>query len=217
MEDYWKMRKVIGWIFHLVSRFEVEGVENIPEEGGCLLVLNHISRLDTPALLVASPRRIYPLVADKYQTYPLFKWLLTIAEAVWISRSEFDRQALLASVDVLRRGDVLGIAPEGTRSPDGSLQKAKSGVAFLAARTGASILPVGITGTRSMLQSFVKLRRMHVHLKFGESFRLPKYGKLSADELAEATDLIMARVAAQLPPAYRGAYASFALESQALT
>lgn len=214
MEDYWKMRKVIGWLFHLVSRFEVEGAENIPEEGGGLLVLNHISRLDTPALLVASPRRIYPLVADKYQTFPLFNWLLKIAEAVWINRAEFDRQALLVSVDVLRRGDVLGIAPEGTRSPDGSLQKAKSGVAFLAARTGASILPVGITGTQSMMQSFSKLRRMQIRLSFGELFRLPKYGKLSADELTEATNMIMGRVAELLPPVYRGVYAPFAPESQ---
>lgn len=214
MGDYWKMRSVIGWLFHLVSRFEVEGSDNIPEDGGCLLVLNHISRLDTPALLVASPRRIYPLVADNYRTYPLFKWLLTIAEAVWINRSEFDRQALLDAVGVLRRGDVLGIAPEGTRSPDGVLRQAKPGVAFLAARTGATILPVGITGTQSMMQSFLKLQRMHILLNFGEPFRLPKYGRLSTDELAEATNLIMGRVAALLPPVYRGVYAPFALDPQ---
>lgn len=206
MENYWKMRTVISWFFRLASHFEVEGVERMPQEGGCLLVVNHTSRLDTPALLVASPRRIYPLAADKYRTFPVFNWLLNISEAIWINRSEFDRQALLGSIDVLKRGDVLGIAPEGTRSPDGRLQKAKPGVAFLAARTGVSIVPVGITGTRSMAHDFLRLRRMRIHLRFGEPFRLPKYGKLSADELAAATDLIMRRVAALLPSDYQGIY-----------
>ncbi|HQE91736.1 MAG TPA: lysophospholipid acyltransferase family protein [Anaerolineae bacterium] len=208
MENYWKMRTVIAWLFRLVAHVEVMGAEHIPMEGGCLLVLNHISRLDTPLLLIASPRRIYPLVADKYKTFPVFNWLLGISEAIWINRSEFDRNALLKSIDVLKRGDVLGIAPEGTRSPDGVLRKAKPGVAFLAARTGATIVPAGITGTASMLHDFLRLRRMQIRVTFGESFRLPKYGRLSADELAAATDMIMARVAALLPPIYRGVYAA---------
>ena len=205
-EAYWKMRRIIGWFFHLLSRIEVVGAEHIPQEGGCLLVTNHISRLDTPALLVAASRRVYPLAADKYKNFPVFNWLLNISEAIWINRSEFDREALLKSIEVLRRGDVLGIAPEGTRSPDGGLQKAKPGGAFLAARTGVVIVPVGITGTRSMLQDFSRLRRMQIRVTFGESFRLPKYGKLSADELAVAADMIMSRVAMLLPLPYRGIY-----------
>lgn len=212
MEDYWKMRKVIGWILHLIAHFEVEGVEHFPQEGGCLLVTNHISRLDTPSLLVASPRWVYPLVAEKYRTFPVFNWLLRISKAVWVNRSEFDRRALLGAIEVLRRGDVLGIAPEGTRSPDGTLQRAKPGVAFLAARTGTTIVPVAITGTWSMVQDFLRLRRMRIRVAFGAPFRLPRYGKLSADELAAATEMIMGHVAALLPPAYRGVYAASTAE-----
>lgn len=206
-EMYWKIHKVFSWFFRLLTRVEVVGAEHIPQEGGCLLVTNHISRLDTPALLIASPRRIYPLAADKYKTFPVFNWLLNQSEAVWINRSEFDREALLNSIAVLKRGDVLGIAPEGTRSSTAALQKAKSGVAFLAARTGVVVVPVGVTGTNTMLQDFLRLRRMRIRVTFGEAFSLPKYGKLSPDELAVATDLIMARVAALLPPDYRGVYA----------
>ncbi|MBN2006100.1 MAG: 1-acyl-sn-glycerol-3-phosphate acyltransferase [Anaerolineae bacterium] len=206
MEAYWKMRQVIGAIFRLLTRMEITGVEHIPAEGGCLLVTNHISRLDTPSLLVAAPRRIYPLAADKYKNFPVFNWLLNISEAIWINRTEFDREALLKSIDVLKRGEVLGIAPEGTRSRDGSLQKAKSGVAFLAARTGVPVVPVGITGTNTMLEDFSHLRRMRISVAFGEAFYLPKYGKLTADELDTTTDLIMGRLAALLPPAYRGVY-----------
>lgn len=207
MEAYWKMRQVIGTLFRLLARMEITGAEHIPTEGGCVLVTNHISRLDTPALLVAAPRRIYPLAADKYKNFPLFNWLLNISEAIWINRAEFDREALLNSIAVLKRGDVLGIAPEGTRSPSGSLQRAKSGVAFLAARTAVPIVPVGITGTNTMLQDFLHLRRMHIRVAFGEAFYLPKSGKLTADELDTMTDLIMGRLAALLPPTQRGVYA----------
>ena len=208
MEAYWKMRQVIGAIFRLLTRLEIKGAENIPEEGGCLLVTNHISRLDTPALLVTATRRIYPLAADKYKNFPVFNWLLNISEAIWINRTEFDREALLSSIAVLKRGDVLGIAPEGTRSRNGTLQKAKSGVAFLAARTGVPIVPVGITGTNTMLQDFSRLRRMRIYVTYGEAFYLPKYGKLTADELDTTTDLIMGRLAALLPPTHRGVYAA---------
>ncbi len=208
MEGYWKVRQVIGALFHLLARLEISGAEHIPAEGGCLLVTNHISRLDTPALLVSAQRRIYPLAADKYKNFPVFNWLLNISEAIWINRTEFDREALLKSIDVLKRGDVLGIAPEGTRSRSGALQKAKSGVAFLAARTGVPVVPVGITGTNTMVQDFARLRWMHIVVKFGEAFYLPKYGKLTADELDATTDLIMGRLAALLPPPYRGVYAA---------
>jgi 1-acyl-sn-glycerol-3-phosphate acyltransferase len=208
MEAYWKMHRVISALFRLLARIEVSGAENIPGEGGCLLVTNHISRLDTPALLVSAARRIYPLAADKYKTFPVFNWLLNISEAIWINRAEFDREALLSAINVLKRGDVLGIAPEGTRSPSGMLQKAKSGVAFLAARTGVPVVPVGITGTNTMLQDFLHLRRMDIRVAFGQAFYLPKYGKLTAEELAATTDLIMGRLAALLPPTHRGVYAA---------
>jgi 1-acyl-sn-glycerol-3-phosphate acyltransferase len=214
MVTYWDIRRTLTWVFRLLARVEVEGVERIPQTGSFLMVINHTSRLDTPLLSVVSPRRIYPLAADKYRTFPVFNWILNVGGAIWINRSEFDREALFQSIDVLRRGDVLGIAPEGTRSPDGALQRAKPGVAFLAARTGVSVVPAGITGTRSMAQDFLRLRRMRIRVVFGETFRLPKYGKLSADELAEATDLIMGRIAALLPPAYRGVYASLTPEPQ---
>lgn len=217
MEAYWKMRQVIGAIFRLLARLEIKGVEHIPEEGGCLLVTNHISRLDTPVLLVATTRHIYPLAADKYKTFPVFNWLLNISEVIWINRTEFDREALLNSIAVLKRGDVLGIAPEGTRSRSGALQKARSGVAFLAARTGVPVVPVGITGTNTMMQDFSHLRRMQICVTFGEAFYLPKYGKLTADELDTTTDLIMGRLAALLPPTHRGVYAAADVTASAAT
>lgn len=207
MEKYWKVRKVMTWLFRIASQLEIVGAENIPAEGPCVMAVNHISRLDTPTLMIASPRRVYPLVANKYRNFPGFNWLLNAGEAIWIRRFEFDREALMKAVDVLRRGDILGLAPEGTRSSTNALQKGKPGAAFLAARTGSPIVPVASTGTHSMLQDFTRLRRMKIRVVFGESFHLPKEGKLSTEELEAATDLIMRRIAEMLPPEYRGVYA----------
>ena len=211
MEKYWVIRKVIGWIAHAAAHIKVVGAEHIPQEGGCLVVTNHISRLDTPTLLVASRRRIYALVASEYRKFPGLNWLLNATDSIWIRRYEFDREALLQSLEVLKRGDVLGVAPEGTRSRDGILQKAKPGIAFLAARTGVPLVPVAITGTQFMSRDFMRLRRMRISVTFGESFRLPRYGKLSTDELMAATDMIMQRIAILLPPDYRGVYADVAV------
>ncbi len=215
MEKYWKVRNIITWLFRTASRLEIEGVENVPSEGGCLLAVNHTSRLDTPALMVASPRRVYPLVASKYRTFPGFNWLLNVSEAIWIRRFEFDREALLKAMDVLRRGDVLGVAPEGTRSPTASLQKGKAGAAFLAARAGVPVVPTASIGTHTMLRDFTRLRRMKIRVIFGEAFHLPKEGKLSAEELESASNLIMERIAVLLPPEYRGVYADVAVDQTA--
>lgn len=211
-DRYWFIRKVIGFLFRLLSRITVEGFENIPAKGPFVLVTNHVSRLDSPLLLVISPIRLYALVADKYRKSLVFYWILKAAGAIWIRRSEFDRQALMAAMDVLKSENVLALAPEGTRSPTGGLQKGKPGAAFLAARSGVPLVPVGITGTETMLKDFLRLRRMDIKVRFGESFYLPKEGRLTSQELEVATDLIMQRIAELLPIEYRGVYRGFVPE-----
>ncbi len=147
------------------------------------------------------------MVAWEYRDYVLFKWVLEAAEPIWVRRSEFDREALLESIRVLRQGGLLGLAPEGTRSPDGTLQPGKHGVAFLAARVSVPIIPVGIAGTDQMVERFRRMRRMRIRVVFGESFHLPQEGRLSSEELAAATEIIMLRIARLLPPERRGVYA----------
>lgn len=201
------IRNIISFLFHLVARIEVEGLEHFPQEGPVVLTPNHISRLDTALIGIVAPRHVYAFAASKYKAYPFFRWVLESAGAIWVRRHDFDREALLKALELLKQGEVLGIAPEGTRSHTGALQPGKPGAAFLAARTGATILPLGITGTQNMVRDFKRLRRMRVRVVFGEPFRLPKEGRLSSEELQEATTLIMQRIAALLPPEYRGVYA----------
>ncbi len=205
-KKYWHVYKGMKFLFRLLAHMTVEGLEYIPADGAFILATNHISRLDSPILMVASPRRLHALVANKYRNFIGYNWILNAAGAIWIRRSEFDREALLSAMRVLSEGQVLALAPEGTRSHTGQLQMGKPGVAFLAARAHVPIVPVGITGTDKMVEAFKRLRKMQVWVRFGTPFRLPKEGRLSSQELTEYTELIMRRIANQLPMEFRGQY-----------
>ncbi len=112
----------------------------------------------------------------------------------------------MTAIKILKRGEVLGLAPEGTRSTSGALQIGKPGVAFIAAHAGVPIVPLGITGTQNM-KELLRFRRMRVSITYVEPFYLSPEGRMSSDELAAATELIMVRIAKLLPPEYRGVYA----------
>ena len=205
-KKYRRICKAMSVVFHALSRMEVKGIENIPPEGGCIFALNHLSRLDTPLIGITSPRQVYALVAAKYRSYPVFNWFVEAIGGIWVNRTEFSREPLMTAIRVLKRGDVLGLAPEGTRSADGELQPGKPGVAFIAAHAHMPIIPLAITGTQNV-GDLLRFRRPRLSITYGEPFRLPKEGRLSSEELQQATELIMRRIATLLPPEYRGAYA----------
>jgi 1-acyl-sn-glycerol-3-phosphate acyltransferase len=214
-KKYWDVCKWMKFFFRLVTETKIEGRDTLPLEGAFILATNHISRLDSPALMIASPRRLYGMVADKYRSFIGYNWLLNAAGVIWIRRAEFDREALLRAMRVLKEGHVLALAPEGTRSYKGSgLQPGKPGVAFLAARAHVPIVPVAVTGTDKMLESFKRLKRMPVRIRFGLPFRLPKEGRLSSQELDAYTELIMRRIADLLPSEYRGVYADLGVANR---
>jgi len=98
----------------------VEGEENIPLEGGCILATNHLSRLDTPFLFIIIKRdNLSALVTDKYRFNPLFALFVTVSDSIWINREIADFSAIRAGLQIINRGGMLGIAPEGTRSKSG--------------------------------------------------------------------------------------------------
>ena len=118
-----------------------------------------------------------------------------------------DRHALRAALKVLKEGGAVGLAPEGTRSKVGQLQQAKDGAAYLASRTGATIVLAAVTGTENMLSDLKRLRRGRIKVVIGEPFKLPSFqGVARGSLLATYTELIMCRLAALLPESYRGYY-----------
>jgi 1-acyl-sn-glycerol-3-phosphate acyltransferase len=195
-------------IARLTSRLELIGLEKLPDKPPYLLVTNHLSVLDLPLLLFVVPHTIRAFAASKHRSNLLYGPILEAADTVWVRRGEIDRQALRKALAVLERGEVLGMAPEGTRSDEShALQEAKAGAAYIATRADVPIAPVGITGTEKIVHNLLRLRRTRVCIRFGEPFRLPEVGRARTQELREYTDLIMRRIAELLPEAYRGVYA----------
>jgi 1-acyl-sn-glycerol-3-phosphate acyltransferase len=109
----------------------------------------------------------------------------------------------------LEKGDeVLGVAPEGTRARGTcALQKAKTGIAYLATRADVPIVPVGMAGTEKVKKNLPRLKRTDMRVVVGKPFRLPESGRVRGEKLEEYTDLIMHRIAELLPEEYRGVYA----------
>ena len=206
------MLQVLRTFFRLLApfliRLHVEGRENIPDHGPYLIVINHLSAFDTPILLMLCPHKITAFAAAKHRSNLLFRIILEMGGSIWVRRGEIDRTALRRCLEALRAGDVLGLAPEGTRSRSGVLQRGKPGIAYLAYKTDVPILPVAIWGLETWGKSWRRLRRPHVHVVVGKPFRLPRLeGKPRSKDLQVLADQVMYRIAALLPEKYRGVYA----------
>ncbi|HLC05271.1 MAG TPA: lysophospholipid acyltransferase family protein [Anaerolineales bacterium] len=202
---------LIRALFRLIAHVEVEGMQNVPRSGGLVAVTNHIGRLDPGLPYVLIDRDdIIMLVAEKYRKTMVFRWLTWAIDGIWVDRFNADFNAVRTSLRRLKRGGMMIVAPEGTRSPSGALIRARSGAGYLAMKSGAPILPAAIIGTEDSVvkASLRSLRRVHIRVRFGEVFQLPPLADLDRDRALEAyDDEIMCRIAALLPPERRGVYA----------
>lgn len=207
--------KITRWITNLIirlaARLEIYGLERIPRSGSFAIASNHLGRLD-PALVYHFLDRddIIMLVAEKYQKNPLLRWFATQLDAIFVNRFEADFNAVRQALKRLRQGGVLVLAPEGTRSPTAALIEGRHGVSFLAAKAGVPIYPVALAGSEDcrVYPQLRRLRRAHIVVRIGEPFTLPPLSGKERDAALQAyTDEIMCRIAALLPPEYRGVYA----------
>jgi 1-acyl-sn-glycerol-3-phosphate acyltransferase len=205
-----QLRSLIHFIFKALSHLDVQGRENIPAQGGCILASNHQGIVDAPLVFVLLERQdSTSLVADNYKTKPFLGWLISQADPIWINREEADLDALRQARSFLQSGGLLGIAPEGTRSRTGGLIHAKTGVAYLADKAGVPIVPVGISGTQNGVRRMFTFQRPVFHVQIAPPFHLPPIDRHSrAESLQANTDEIMCRIAAMLPHEQRGVYAN---------
>lgn len=209
------LRRFLTFLLHLayriVLRLEVVGLENIPASGPVILAINHISFLD-PVLVVSLLRRkVLPMAKAEVFRDVVLGPLVSAFDAFPVRRGEVDRRAIQTALEVLRLGGVLMIAPEGTRSPTGALIRGKEGAVYLAWRTGAPIVPVGIDGTDHFKFNIRRLRRTSVRVVFGQPFLVEIPEERSREALREATDELMIQIAMLLPSERRGIYAGFPL------
>lgn len=202
--------------FTLLVKIEcVEGLENIPAEGPAILVMNHIAFVDPIVLVYVVPRDIIPMAKIEVYDYPVIGIFPRLWGVVPVRREEFDRRAVQEALQVLNAGEILLVAPEGTRGP--SMQRGKEGVAYLASRSGAPVVPVAITGTKGYpaFRLTSRWRGSGAQVRFGKPFRYKaEYSRSKQAQLRLMTDEAMYVVAAMLPPELRGVYADLSQASQ---
>jgi 1-acyl-sn-glycerol-3-phosphate acyltransferase len=200
---------IATFLFRFLSRLNVSGLENVPERGPGILAVNHLGIIDAPLIFALIPRTdLTALVAKKHLKNPFLRIIVNIVGGIWINRHEADSQAMRAAREHLRRGGLLGIAPEGTRSPTGELNLGKTGVAYLADKAGVPIYPIAISGTFKGMKQALMLKRPTINVRIGQPIKLEPIERRNRDiALQKYTDEIMCQIAAMLPPAQRGVYA----------
>lgn len=204
---YRVLRRIVALIMSLFYRYEVVGAENVPPCGPIIVAVNHLHLFDPFAVAARVERQIVTLAASKWRTNLLVGAFLKYAGTIFVKRGEVDREALRACLDVLSHGKALAVAPEGTRSRTGGLQRGKPGIAYLATRTDAAIVPVAIAGTQR-LSDWLHLRRPVCRVVIGRPFHLERpEGKPGTEDLQRMADDIMVRIGVMLPEEYWGAYA----------
>ena len=209
------MRNFLRWliihVLDLIADVSAEGLDNFPSQGAYIAATNHIGFLDITLFHYHFNRYdMFIPVAEKWEKSKLIRMIARNLNFVFIDRYNPDLKALRKMMSLMEAGNSLVIAPEGTRSKTGSLAQGKQGVAYLAARSGFPVIPVGITGTedKDILVNLRRFKRSKIALKIGQPFNvepLPHGDKDAA--LEERTDEIMCRIAAILPEKYRCVYA----------
>ena len=190
-------------------------IDEIPREGPVILAANHASNLDAVVigswLMPRLGRRIHWLGKKELFAWPIIGWTAAHGGVHPVERGAADIEAFRLARRILDEGNILFVFPEGTRSPDGDLQEARDGIAVLAMRTGAPIVPIAIAGSHRVWPRGQKLPRPggHVTIRVGRPFRPedllpPGTDRRTAKGLV--TTMIMERIAALLPPSQRGIY-----------
>ena len=175
------LRPCNGFLWHIRTR----GRENVPRRGGAIIAANHISFLDSVFLMTVLHRRITFVGKAEYLDDWKTRYLFPNVGMIPIDRSGGDaaRAALDAAADVLGRGELFGIFPEGTRSRSGKLYRGRTGVARLALDCGVPIIPAGIVGTDRIQPPDAKLPRLfqRCSITFGRPIDATRYTERAHD------------------------------------
>ncbi|MBQ2696861.1 MAG: 1-acyl-sn-glycerol-3-phosphate acyltransferase [Clostridia bacterium] len=179
------VRSLVKGILYLLFRIKIHGKENMPKEGAVIVAMNHQSLWDGPLAAACLPRQLAIMGKKELFKIPLLGSILRWAGVIPVARGKNDIGAIKAALSALKAGKAFAIFPEGRRVRQGEDHTAKSGVAMLAARTGAPILPVAISGKYRFLSKINVYIQKPIHVKSenGE--------KLTGDELQEVSDYLI--------------------------
>lgn len=207
--EHWFVTTAVKLFTNIACRLDAADLRSVPMNGPLIIYANHTGQIEVPLLYAhLQPRKVVGLA--KVETWDgwFLRWVFNLWEAIPVNRGEADIAAVRLSLDVLKKGDILVIAPEGTRNKTGKLIKAQPGVISLALRSGAPLLPVVHWGGEVFLSNLKRLRRTDFVIRMGEPFRLdPGNTRVTREVRQQMVDEMMYRSAALMPEYYRGAYA----------
>ncbi len=211
---YWIVKAVLTPIVRLVVRVRVEGRRHVPRRGPVILAANHRSFLDSIFIPLVVRRRVTFVAKAEYFDDPKTAWFFRSCGQIPIRREggSASERALASASDVLRKGRVFGIYPEGTRTRDGYLHRGHTGVARLALRCGVPVVPIGIVGSDEVQPVDARMPRLfrHVTVRFGEPISPDRYRDRGDDRLVlrELTDEIMYEISQLSGYTYVDTYAT---------
>ena len=201
------IRTFVRFVVYLFTKPVVLGMEKFPLDGSALVVINHLGDADGVLGIAFWPIFTDPLAKIELFDLPILGKIIDCYGVIWLRRGRPDRKALSTSLESLRMGRIVSIAPEGRESPLGALEGGTEGAAFIARKANIPIVPVAITGTENwrIYGNMKKLKRTNVTMTVGDAFRLPEVPDRKT-ALDEGTRMIMETLARLLPEELRGVY-----------
>ena len=195
-------------LIRVFCEIDEKELEKVPDYGPLIIVSNHINFIEVPLLYThLLPRLVTGFAKAEGWKNPFLRYLANLWGAIPLRRGEADVAAIRSALSALENNKIVGLAPEGTRSGDGKLQRGHQGVVTLALQSGVQLLPLVFYGNENYLNDIKRLRRIKFNIVIGNRFILYNPdGKINHLKRQNMTDEIMYQLAALLPPYYRGFY-----------
>ena len=205
---------VLRTLLRMFFTMNLDEFEKVPRTGPFMLIANHTSAFDGPLMYVfMRPREMVAMAKQELWDHAATRFLMNLWNSIPVDRENMGRQTMEQCFSILDRGDILAIAPEGTRSSNGMLQQGKAGVAFIAHKKQVPMVPIAITGFENFRKNIKRLRRTPLTIAVGKPFEVANTGgRLAAAGRQKLVDEIMLRLAELMPPSYWGFYTGHQLD-----
>jgi 1-acyl-sn-glycerol-3-phosphate acyltransferase len=211
------LKALFRGIFRLLARVKIMGEENVPYGRAYVAAMNHVSIFDPPFAAAFWPEELEIIGAIDVFGKPGQGQLLRLYGVIPVQRGDYDRSLFTKLISILNSGRPLLIAPEGRRSHDTAMQRAKPGISYIVEKTGVPVVPVGIVGTtEDFWQRAKRGEKPPLEMRIGQPITLPPITAKGAEKheaRQQNADLVMSYLAGLLPEEYRGVYAGSAIFS----
>ena len=210
-------KAIFRGMFHVLARIRILGKENIPYGKPYVVAMNHVSIFDPPFVGAFWPEQLEIIGAIDVFSKPGQGQLLKLYGVIPVHRGDYDRPLLTKIISIIKSGIPLLIAPEGARSHEPGMHRAKPGIAYIVEQTGAPVLPVALIGTtEDFWQRARRGQKPSLEMRVGKPITLPPVTARGTEKHAarqKNADLVMSYLAGLLPEEYRGVYAESAISA----